>query len=184
MRINMLSAFLKSKMSKILVMPVLCLFLMLSTKAISSPQIAPENIRQVLLASAQASDPDLSSKNPGLFLTHFSHVCELSTDDGKRIYVADRRSVLRGMSSPRGLNFITFFAENHTYLGKFRYVQARPLWCEGGKLFLFGNLEGATPGGGNVIDVSRGFQNIRFYHEEAYGSSTSATQSNQSNAAE
>jgi hypothetical protein len=183
----MLSAFLRSKISKMLVIPMFCLFLMLSTKAISSPQIAPEDIRQVLLSSAQANDPDLSAKNPGLLLTHFSHVCELSTDDGKRIYVADRRAVLRGMSSPRGLNFITFFAEDHTYLGKFRYVQARPLWCDGGKLFLFGNLEGATPSGSNtsnVIDVSRGFQNIRFYHEEAYGSSTSATQSNKSSAAD
>ena len=156
-----------------LVVLVLCLFLIFLTKADhASSQITPENIRQVLLTSAQASDPDLSSNNSGVILTHFSHVCELSTGDGKIIYVGDRRAVLGGMSSPRGLNFITFFSEDFTYLGKFQYVHARPLWCNGGKLFLFGSLDaGSVPSGNNVIDVSRGFQNVRFYHEKAYGSS-------------
>lgn len=166
--------FLRSRVLKMLVVPVFCLLLILSTQANSSPQAAPENIRQVLLASAQASDPDLASNNPGLILTHFSHVCELSTDDGKTIYVGDRRAVLGEISAPRGLNFITFFAEDFTYLGKgkFQYLNARPLWCNGGKLFLFGNLDsGNVPARSNVIDVSRGFQNVRFYHEEAYGSS-------------
>lgn len=166
----MLRTFLRSRV--MLVVPVFCLLLMLSTQANPSPQVTPENVRRVLLASAQASDPDLASNNPGLILTHFSHVCELSTDDGKTIYVGDRRAVLGEMSAPRGLNFITFFAEDFTYLGKFQYVNARPLWCNGGKLFLFGNLDsGNVPARSNVIDVSRGFQNVRFYHEEAYGSS-------------
>lgn len=145
---------------------------MLSTKASPSPQIAPENIRQVLLASAQASDPDLSPNNSGLILTHFSHVCELSTDEGETIYVGDRRAVLAGMLAPRGINYITFFAEDFTYLGKYQYVTARPLWCDGGKLYLFGSLDaGDVPSGNNVIDVSRGFQRVRFYYEEEYGSS-------------
>ena len=93
------------------------------------------------------------------------------TDDGKRIYVGDRRAVLAGMSVPRGLNDITFFSEDFTYLGKYRYIAARPLWCDGGKLYLFGSLDAGDISGNNVIDVSSGFQNVRFYHEEAYGSS-------------
>ena len=169
----MLNIFLRSRVLKILVVPVLCIFLMLSNKANPSPQITSENIRQVLLASAQASDPDLSPNNRGLILTHFSHVCELSTDEGKTIYVGDRRAVLAGMLSPRGLNYITFFAEDFTYLGKYQYVAARPLWCDGGKLYLFGSLDGGdVPDENNVIDVSRGFHRVRFYYEETYGSST------------
>jgi len=87
--------------------------------------------------------------------------------------VADRRTVVAGMSAPRGLNYITFFAEDFTYLGKFLYIKARPLWCEGGKLYLFGNLDGGTVSdGNNTIDVSGGWRNVRFYPEKAYKSSS------------
>lgn|GEM_PF-5422157 len=135
--------------------------------------IPPENIRQTLLASARASDPDFPADNSGLVLTHFSHVCELFTNEGETIYVADRRTVVAGMSAPRGLNYITFFAEDFTYLGKFLYIKARPLWCEGGKLYLFGNLDGGTVSdGNNTIDVSGGWRNVRFYPEKAYKSSS------------
>ncbi len=136
----------------------------------SSSSVLTQDVRQSLLASAQNGDPALLSSD--LVLTHFSHVCELVKSDGGIIYVADRRAVLPGMSAPRGLNYITFFTEDFTYLGKVRYTSARPLWCDNNKLYLFGNLDGGDiPGEGNVIDLSGGFHDLQLYSEEAYGSS-------------
>jgi len=127
------------------------------------------NARQAMFDSASVSDPELSSP---VVLTHFSHVCQLVENNGDVVYVADRRAVLPDMPMPRGLNYITFFAEDFTYLGKLRYVHSRPLWCDGSKLYLFGNLDvNELPGNGNVIDVSKGFNDLVIYYEEVYGSS-------------
>jgi len=169
----MRSIYLSRQVLRMLFVPLLCLSLILLVRTNHASTLAtPVNIRQILLTSAQTSDPDLASNNSGVILTHFSHVCELSTDDGKTIYVGDRRVVLAGMSAPRGLNYITFFAGDFTYLGKYQYINARPLWCDEGKLYLSGGLDGnEVSNRENVIDVSKGFQNTRLYYEEAYGSS-------------
>ncbi|MEM6435047.1 MAG: hypothetical protein AAF773_14525 [Cyanobacteria bacterium P01_D01_bin.115] len=129
----------------------------------------PLNVRQLLLDSAKENDPDLSLENSSVAITHFSYVCELMTDSGDLIYVADRRAVLLGMAAPRGLNYITFFKEDHSYLGKIRYVHARPLRCNRGELYLYTNIDsGGVSSQDNVIDVSEGFENLRFISREPF----------------
>jgi len=92
------------------------------------------------------------------------------------IYVADQRAVTADALSPHGLNFIVFFDEHFQFLGMINYVNSRPLWCDGGKLYLFGDLDGFPNGEknysrGNVIDIDDGFENLKIYHAKVYGSS-------------
>jgi hypothetical protein len=129
-----------------------------------------ETARQHLLAAAKLGDPDFPDEKR-VKLMHFSYVGSLKTKDGA-VLVVDRRSVLNGMLAPRGLNFITFFDDQLKYLGKFQYIKSRPLYCDGGKLFLFGALDGRHPGGdGNVIDVTDGYESLKICREYSYGSS-------------
>ena len=129
------------------------------------------DVRALLLASAQRGDPDFPDGRNSV-LTHFSHVGQLETSGGEVLFVADRRAVLAGMRAPRGQNFITFFDREFRYLGKIRYTESRPLWCDGSQLYLFGELDGTGTGlSGNVIDVARGYAGLRAYHAPAYGSS-------------
>jgi hypothetical protein len=137
----------------------------------STPTPQPLDIRASLLASAQTSDPDFPDGR-NMVLTHFSHVGQLVSSKGKRIYVADRRAVIAGMLAPRGQNYVTFFDDQFGYLGKIRYIASRPLWCDGSRLYLFGTLDDtATNLSGNVIDVVDGFDHLRVYCTRAYGSS-------------
>ncbi len=134
----------------------------------------PENsidVRELLLESAKKGDPGFPNGKEVL-LTHFSHVGHLMTASGERIHVVDRRAVLAGMLAPGGQNYITFFDGRHQFLGKIHYIGSRPLWCDGSRLYLFGDLDGA-PGEliGNVIDVSKGYSSLTAYHASAYGSS-------------
>lgn len=142
----------------------------------TKPTSTPRDIRAALLEAARDGDPRFPDGR-NVILTHFSHVGELRTDRDERIFVADRRAVLAGMLAPRGQNRISFFDERLDYLGSIGYVHSRPLWCEGSKLYLFGDLDGFPqpgqeyPPGGNVIDVSAGFDDLTSYHASVYGSS-------------
>jgi hypothetical protein len=129
------------------------------------------DVRAALLASAKKGDPDFPDGQRAI-LTHFSHVGQLATSSGETIYVADRRAVAAGMLAPRGQNYITFFDGRFRYLGRLGYVASRPLWCDGSRLYLFGDLDGFATGlSGNVIDVTGGYEHLRAYHVRAYGSS-------------
>ena len=131
----------------------------------------PVDIRAKLLPAANVGDPD-HPDGENVVLTHFSHVGQLTTDAGGTIYVVDRRAVIAGMLALLGKNAILFFDSRHRYLGKLKYVHSRPLWCEGARLFLYGNLDGFfNPVNGNVIDLSGGFANLKGYRAHAYGSS-------------
>ncbi len=152
------------------------LALMLSTFALVvscslKSKAPPADVRAALLASAEKSDPDHPDGSK-LLLTHFSHLGRLTTSKGKTIFVADRRAVIAGMLAPRGRNAILFFDGRFRFLGKVGYVASRPLWCENGKLYLFGDLDGFATGlSGNVIDLTDGYKNLKAYHAHAYGSS-------------
>lgn len=130
----------------------------------------PVNVRSALLAAAKRDNPEFPN-GKGILLTHFSHVGELTTARGELIYVADRRAVIGGMLAPRGLNYICFFDAQFRYLGKVKYVSSRPLWCEGSKVFLFGDLDNSSDPEGNVMDLTEGFSALRIYHASVYGSS-------------
>lgn len=127
------------------------------------------DLRERLLKSAtRAKDfPDGKS----LQLTHFAYVGKTKSKKGV-VYIVDLRSVVTGMPAPRGVNAILFFDSAYRYLGRESYVSSSPLWCEGGKLYLFGDLDGNSEKGvGNVIDLSEGFARRRVYKENKYGSS-------------
>ncbi len=154
---------------KLCVLPGLVLALSLVGCASLGP--APVDVRSKLLLAAEAGDPG-HPDGKNVVLTHFSHVGHVTTDAGETVYVADRRAVIAGMLAPRGKNAILFFDGHHRYLGKLKYVHSRPLWCEGARLFLSGNLDGFfNPVQGNVIDLSGGYANLKGYRAHAYGSS-------------
>lgn len=142
----------------------------------SRPSSTPRDIRAALLEAARNGDPYFPD-GENVILTHFSQVGELWTDRGGRIFVADQRAVLAGMLAPRGQNRISFFDERLVYLGSIGYVHSRPLWCDGSKLYLFGDLDGFPqlgqeyPPGGNVIDVAAGFDGVTSCRASVYGSS-------------
>jgi hypothetical protein len=155
---------------------LLCLALVLSGGLFGCAPI-PENpdIRVQLLTSARKNDPDFPDGRE-VMLTHFSYLGRLVTSRGEIIHVADRRAVITGMAAPHGRNSINFFDRKLHFLGKIGYVNSRPLWCDGGKLYLFGDLDGFPEPGrnysrGNVIDVADGFANLKIYHAKIYGSS-------------
>ena len=136
----------------------------------------PPDVREALLDAARHSEPGFPDGRQ-ILLTHFSYVGHLVTSQGEVIYVVDQRGVIANMQAPRGQNFIVLFGQQFRYLGKIGYVQSRPLWCDGSRLYLFGDLDGfpqpgqSIPPGGNVIDVADGYQGIRSYHSHVYGSS-------------
>lgn len=137
----------------------------------SRPSDQLSDVRSALLASAKRSDPDFPDSH-NLVLTHFSHVGQLVSSSGELIYVADRRAVIAGMLAPRGQNYIMFFDGQFHYLGKVGYALSRPLWCDGSRLYLHGELDGLVTGlSGNVLDVAGGDEHITAYHARAYGSS-------------
>ncbi len=130
----------------------------------------PVDLREMLASSAKKADKEFPD-GKDVLLTHFSYLGKLLTKEGV-IYVVDMRSVLNSMSAPRGVNYIMFFDSKYKFLGKQNYASSMPLWCEEGKLFLFGDLDGFSDrGDGNVIDLSDGYENLRIYHEKRYGSS-------------
>jgi hypothetical protein len=150
----------------------------LATGCLSRVSKPALDVRAALLASAGKSDPDFPEGRE-MVLTHFSHVGQLVTSSGEIIYVGDRRAVIAGMLAPRGQNCITFFDSQFRYLGKIGYVASRPLWCDGSRLYLFGELDGFATGlSGNVIDVADGYQHLRAYHANVYGSGGDAEEPN------
>ncbi|HEX9665032.1 MAG TPA: hypothetical protein VGA95_00545 [Thermodesulfobacteriota bacterium] len=150
-------------------LPILIL-LMCPIYCLGQTHNGPADIREGLASSAKKADKDFPD-GKDVLLTHFSYLGKLQTKKGV-IYVADMRSVLNNMNAPRGVNYIMFFDNKYEFLGKQNYASSVPLWCEEGRLFLFGDLDGFSDrGDGNVIDLSDGYKNMRIYHEKRYGSS-------------
>lgn len=126
------------------------------------------DVRENLLSSQRAADEDFPD-GEDVKLTHFSQVGSVVTESGEKIYVADQRGVITGMRAPRGLNYVSFFGADFRFLGKIRYVRERPLWCEGSRVFLFGEIS-TGKGDGNAIDLGGGFERWSVESTEAYGS--------------
>ena len=131
----------------------------------------------MLLESAKKTEPDFPDGRD-LVLTHFAEVGQLMTSGGDVIYVVEQHSVTAGALAPHGQQYIIFFDKHLRFLGEVGYRESYPLWCEGSRLYLFGDLQ--TSGfftkfekypPGNVIDVADGFENIKVYHTKVYGSS-------------
>ena len=151
--------------------------LMLSAVLLSGA--APEqDVRDRLENVARAQDPEFPDGEK-VKLTHFSYVCRLMTADGP-VYVSNRRAIIAGMLAPRGQNALTFVDGHFRLLATIPYASSLPLWCDGGKLYLWGAWDGHQfeydpcdeSRGCNVIDWSEGYAVMPgFYFEQAYGSS-------------
>ena len=128
---------------------------------------ASVDIRDDLIEAVRRGDPDFPNGREVL-LTHFSYVGRVNSVQGQ-IFVIDMRSVLSGMLSPRGLNYVVFVSDQLRFLGKVSYIDSRPLWCDGSKVILFGGIT-ANQGSGNVIDLAQGYAELRVIREKIYGS--------------
>jgi hypothetical protein len=149
---------------------LLMLILLLFSNSFGQAPQRLSDIREVLIQAAKKGDKEFPDGRDVL-LVHFSYLGKLRTREGL-IYVADVRTALNHMPAPRGVNSIMFFNRRYEYLGKQNFAASMPLWCEGGKLFLFGDLDGFSEiEQGNVIDLTKGYKNMRIYHEKRYASS-------------
>ena len=72
-------------------------------------------------------------------LVHASRTCELVVD-GTALHVLDVREIVPSMRSPRGVNHIVLLRGDSRVVRAVRYVDQRPLRCDGNRLLLHGEL--------------------------------------------
>jgi hypothetical protein len=146
------------------------------------------------LLSGCSSGPDLYDRmnraaqpEQGLQQTQLAHIGHIETTDG-RFEVCFQRLVVTGMLAPRGQSRLLIFSKNGYLVRSFDFpsFQNPPLWCDSGRVYLFGNTH--IPGlaidpaiadrftseevlTGNVIDFSRGIDHAILTREKMYGSS-------------
>lgn len=87
-------------------------------------------------------------------LAHVSHACDLLID-GERYPVADVRELVRGATTPRGVNRIVVLSPALIPVRHVAYVNQRPLLCQGNRLYLFAAIRlDELPPAGNVLVFS------------------------------
>ena len=98
--------------------------------------------------------------DPARALVHLSHVCDVQLD-GRRLPVLDVRELVRGASTPRGVNRIVLLSPALRPLQRIEYGSQRPLLCIGPRLYLFGSLSpGLGQPEGNVLLFSAGGRQV------------------------
>ncbi len=137
----------------------------------------PDNLWRELARSAEPT-------SDGLQQTQFALIGELEAPEGT-FYVAHQKLVLTGMLAPRGQGHLLLFDSKRKLVASFWLISAYPLWCEGSRVYLWGNglawnipvdpriteLWPESAEGGNVIDFSRGLHQPYITREKRYGSS-------------
>lgn len=93
---------------KLCVLPGLVLALSLVGCASIGP--AQVDVLSKLLLAAELGDPG-HPDGENVVLMHFSHLGQVTTVSGEKVYVADRRAVIAGMLAPRGKNAILFLTD-------------------------------------------------------------------------
>jgi hypothetical protein len=121
----------------------------------------------------------------GFQQTQLAHIGHVDTAEG-RYEVAVQRLVLTGMLAPRGQRNLRLFTKGGYLVATYSLSNAEPLWCEGGKLYLFGfgYIAGVPVDSqiasrfaddelptGNVVDFSQGIAKAVLKRETRYGSS-------------
>jgi hypothetical protein len=76
---------------------------------------------------------------PGRLVAHLSHVCSLEID-GKRYPIIDLRELVRGETTPRGVNAILVLDSNLSLVQRIDYTTERPLFCVANRLYVWGDL--------------------------------------------
>jgi len=112
------------------------------------------------LVEARVLDPDRR-------LVHFSHTCSLRID-GAEFPVVDVQEIVKGAFTPRGVNRIVVFGPDRKPVQMIAYTTERPLFCEGNRLYVFGDLEvGGVGPGGNLLTFGKRGREVRVRHIEA-----------------
>lgn len=131
-------------------------------------QQQPVNMREKMLRSSQIYDPHFPDET-GEKLTYFAYIGKVHTNSGE-LHVAHVLSALTGMPSPRGQKWIAFYDEAGQYVGRQTIHNAKPLWCEGSKVFLFGDDTADGENFGNAWELADGFENRKIVIDKSYGS--------------
>ena len=104
---------------------------------------------------------DAGELNPARGLAHVSHACDLLID-GERYPVADVRELVRGATTPRGVNRIVVLSPGLAPVQRVPYTSQRPLLCRGNRLYLFGAVRlDELPPEGNVLVFSDKARQVR-----------------------
>lgn len=121
----------------------------------------------------------------GLQQMQLAHIGHIETSEG-RYEVFVQRLVVTGMLAPRGQRHLHLLKADGRVAASYRIPDAEPLWCEAGKIYLFGlshipgisvdpvRLSQLPPDAlytGNVIDLSQGIDHAVLRRENRYGSS-------------
>jgi len=87
-------------------------------------------------------------------LVHLSHVCNLQIS-GRLFPVVDVMELVRGATTPRGVNRIIILTDKLVPVQTIDYTTQRPLFCQKQRLFVFGDLMiGNVLPEGNVLSFS------------------------------
>jgi len=131
--------------------PVIALLFGLSSPVLGSETVPGLSDERAAYADTLMSQGVLVE---GRLLSHLSHVCNL--DLGGEVFpVLDIRELVPGATTPRGLARIAILNKEQAVVAVFEYGSARPLFCEGNRLFLHGDLAIDNIGpSGNVVEFA------------------------------
>lgn len=134
---------------------VLAVGLVLVARA-DGPAPASHGVPEAWLVAMQKAEVT----HPARVLLHASHTCTLRVG-GEPLEVVDVREILPDMASPRGVNHIVVLDAKPEVVKAIRYVDERPLRCEGERLLLWAPLDlyDGTPMG-NVLVFSKGGRSV------------------------
>jgi len=90
--------------------------------------------RSLMLALKKAN-----ALNPDRLVSHLSHVCSLEIQ-GKRYPIVDLRELVRGETTPRGVNAILVMDAQLAVVQRIEYTSQRPLFCVANRLYVSGDL--------------------------------------------
>lgn len=104
-----------------------------------------------LVKDAEISDNERS-------LVHVSHTCTLAID-GQTYAAVDMRELVKGATTARGVNQILLLNAENQLINRVEYGNARPLFCEDNKLYLYGDVipEGQAEEGNVLVFTDSGF---------------------------
>lgn len=130
--------------------------ILLTISAFAQQQPSRQQLYQAL-TKAKALGPDR-------MLVHFSHTCDLRI--ANRLHpVVEIRELVKGASTPRGVNRIIILSPSLAILQAFDYTNERPLFCSGSKLYLYSDITiDGVQGEGNVIDVAPQLKDWKLSH--------------------
>ena len=113
---------------------VYLVFTMLALTSCNVKREEPVDVRRILYDTYQTTE---MVNVDGVKITKFAHIGEITVNH-QEYYVIDLRTVIKGMLSPRGNNFILIYDNKSKLIGKIHYISAMPLWCEGSRIYLWG----------------------------------------------